>query len=262
MNQLRTGLVSVTFRPLPPQRVVELARRAKLDAIEWGGDVHVPHGDVARAREVRTMTLDAGLAVAAYGSYYRAGVSEADGLPFERVLESAVQLAAPTVRVWAGNKGSADSSPDDRQRVADDLRRIAGLAVGASVTVSLEYHANTLTDTVESARALLDEVPHPNLLTLWQPPNNQPVEHCVASLRSVLGRLGNVHVFHWTGAQNERRPLAEGEDRWRQYLDVLTRGGTPRFVLMEFVQGDSPEQFLRDAVTLRQWTDAMGKRPS
>src|SRR4051812_3410864 len=143
MNQLRTGLVSITFRALPPERVVELVRQAKLDAIEWGGDVHVPHGDVARAREVRTMTLDAGLAVAAYGSYYRAAVSESDGPPFARVLESAVQLAAPTIRVWAGNRASADASADDRQRVADDLRRIADLAAAANVTVSLEYHANT-----------------------------------------------------------------------------------------------------------------------
>src|SRR3954469_7051647 len=110
MNQLRTGLVSVTFRPLSPQHVVELVRQAKLDAIEWGGDIHVPHGDVAAAREVWTMTLDAGLAVAAYGSYYRAGVSETDGLPFARVLETAVQLAAPTIRVWAGSKASGESS--------------------------------------------------------------------------------------------------------------------------------------------------------
>src|SRR4051812_49693737 len=111
MNQLRTGLVSVTFRALGPQQVVELVRQANLDAIEWGGDIHVPHGDTARAREVRTMTLDAGLAVAAYGSYYRAAVSDADGLPFARVLETAVALEAPTIRVWAGNKASADSSP-------------------------------------------------------------------------------------------------------------------------------------------------------
>jgi len=256
MNQetLSTGLVSVTFRGLEPRRIVELVRQTGLNAIEWGGDIHVPHGDVTRAREVREMTRDAGLAVAAYGSYFRAGISDAEGLPFERVLETAVELGAPTVRVWAGNKASADASAEDRRRVADDLRRTVTLAAAAGVTVSLEYHANTLTDTIDSARALLDDVPA--LRTLWQPPNHEPVEHCVASLNSVLDRLTNVHVFHWSGPTKDRRPLSEGEPRWRQYFDVLRAHGGARSALLEFVRDDSPEQFLADAATLKDWVAA------
>ena len=39
-----SSLCSVTFRALTPEEVLELAARAELDAIEWGGDVHVPCG--------------------------------------------------------------------------------------------------------------------------------------------------------------------------------------------------------------------------
>ena len=48
----RTGLVSVTFRKLTPEKIIELVSEAGLNAIEWGGDVHVPHGDLKRAAEV------------------------------------------------------------------------------------------------------------------------------------------------------------------------------------------------------------------
>ena len=44
---------------------------------------------------------EAGLAIAAYGSYYR--VEHDDPAPFEPVLATAVELGAPTVRVWAGS---------------------------------------------------------------------------------------------------------------------------------------------------------------
>jgi hypothetical protein len=51
----------VTFRSLEPAEIVKLADRAGLDGIEWGGDVHVPHGDVTKASEVYKMTSSMGL---------------------------------------------------------------------------------------------------------------------------------------------------------------------------------------------------------
>ena len=65
---ITTGLLSVTFRKLTPPEIVGLVRQAGLAGIEWGGDIHVPHGNLDRAREVRQMTLDAGITIAAYGS--------------------------------------------------------------------------------------------------------------------------------------------------------------------------------------------------
>ena len=98
MSLLIPGLVSITFRPLSPQELIKLVAEAGLKAIEWGGDIHVPHGDVSRAQEVGRQTTEAGLSVAAYGSYYRLGVSEAAGLAFEQVLDSAVEDASRMIR--------------------------------------------------------------------------------------------------------------------------------------------------------------------
>jgi len=43
------GLVSVTFRQLTVPEIGELATECGLQAVEWGGDVHVPPGDFAAA---------------------------------------------------------------------------------------------------------------------------------------------------------------------------------------------------------------------
>ena len=106
-TKIKKGLLTVSFRQLAPQAIVDLVKEAQLACIEWGGDVHVPHGDIAAAEATAAMTVEAGLEVAAYGSYYRTGVSEDDGLAFQSVLNSAIALGAPSIRVWAGNTARA-----------------------------------------------------------------------------------------------------------------------------------------------------------
>ncbi|MCU0501364.1 MAG: sugar phosphate isomerase/epimerase [Anaerolineae bacterium] len=233
---IRGGLVSITFRKLHSREVVDLMTRTNLIGIEWGGDVHVPHGEIALARDVARMTRDAGLLVAAYGSYYRVGVSEADGLAFERVLESAMALGAPTVRVWAGNRGSADADASYR----------------------------ALTDTNVSARRLLEEVGHPNVRTYWQPPVAMSPAECLAGLAAVSGYLSNAHVFQWEAAAltdaADRRPLAEGVAVWRQYLERIAATDRDHFAMIEFVREDAPEQFLADARVLSAWLAELDDR--
>lgn len=247
------GLVSITFRKLAPAEVAALVKKAGLRGIEWGGDVHVPHGDLGRAREVRELTLEHGLATAAYGSYYRAGQSESNGMPFARVLETAVELGAPTIRVWPGGAGSDTVDEEARWKVIEDLRRIAGLAAKAGVTITTEFHAGTLTDTNESAAKLLVETDHPNLFTGWQPHNGESTDECVDGLRAVLPRVSTIHVFHWWPTAAERHPLADGKARWDAFWPLLRQAPGDRHALLEFVKGDEPAAFLRDAATLREW---------
>ncbi|MCC6416536.1 MAG: sugar phosphate isomerase/epimerase [Opitutaceae bacterium] len=246
------GLVSVTFRKLPPERIVALVRQAGLRGIEWGGDIHVPHGELGRAREVGEITREAGLEVTAYGSYYRAARSEDEGLPFQQVLATALELGAPVVRVWAGTVGSAMADEEARWRVAADLRRIAGLAAKAGVRVATEFHGGTLTDTNESTNQLLLEADHPNLFTYWQPLTGMTDEICLQALGQLAPRLSHLHVFHWRTPQ-ERLALAEGAARWKKFLAAARRAPGDRGAMLEFVPDDEPENFLRDAATLLAW---------
>jgi len=83
---MKTGLCSITFRKHSVDEVIDFAKSAELDGIEWGGDVHVPPGDLELARSVREKTEAAGLTIPSYGSYYRCND---DTEPFSDVLDTA-----------------------------------------------------------------------------------------------------------------------------------------------------------------------------
>lgn len=246
MNDIATGLVSVTFRKLPPREIVSLVTQSGLGGIEWGGDVHVPHGDLATARAVGRMTRAAGLRVLAYGSYYRCRDQE----PFEPVLETAMALGAPLIRIWAGQLGSAEADVAYRAMVIEQSRRAVALAAQHGIALAYEFHGNTLTDTKDSALALLHDVP--NMRTLWQPPHDVSEAERLDGLRAVLPWLANLHIFHWHTPDRTRLPLGDGADLWRQRLKMVASTRRSIAALLEFVRDDDPEQFLRDAAVLRQ----------
>ena len=248
---VKTGLVSITFRKLGVEELIEIVSKAGLDGIEWGGDVHVPHGDVEKAREVKKMSSDAGLEVAAYGSYYRLACE--NELSFEDVLETAVALGAPVIRVWAGNKGSAKADEAWWSAVVQESRKIASLAEEKGIKVAYEYHDNTLTDTDISAIRLLEEVNHPNMITYWQPPHKKSVEERIKSIKSISKYLNNIHVFYWT--QNGKRlkhPLQDAKEDWVKYLQIAKNFNDEVYAMLEFVKGDKLEQFYEDAAVLKE----------
>ena len=255
------GLVSVSFRKWTPEVIVREVVSSGLRAIEWGGDVHVPHGNLSVAKSVGAATRDAGLSVAAYGSYYRLAASESQGLSWQAVLDTARALGAPMIRVWAGMLGSSDPRADEAHwaAVAADAARIAAEAEAAGVRVCFEYHGGVLTDGLAATRRLLHRAGHPGLLVNWQPQHHLVTTVGLEELRAFSGRLANLHVFSWIGGGWDKRPLATLEDRWLLYLREALKaplvsesgGGThPRHALLEFLPFETPEDLRRDAVTL------------
>ncbi len=124
MSAFVPGLCSVTMRHLGVEEVAKIAAECGLGAIEWGGDVHVPPGDAAAAHRARTASLAAGLDCASYGSYL---LADHDREPdtIARVLDTAVELGAPNVRVWtpfgiepgaSETNAVVDALDDDRRR--------------------------------------------------------------------------------------------------------------------------------------------------
>lgn len=252
-SPLLPGLCSVTLRALDVDAVARIAGECGLRAVEWGADVHVPPGDDPAARRAVAASAAAGIAVTSYGSYlFAGGVEPRDAwLP---VLSTAGSLGASTVRVWAPfGHGSA---PDG---YADALAACASDAAAAGLALALEFHGGTATATVAGVRALLDTVAVPNLFTYWQPPYWRGPTDAAADTAEVgaLGdRLAHVHVYEWAGAE-DRRPLAEGADRWPAALAAAAAVPTafpgPRVALLEFVAGDDPDRLRLDAATLHAW---------
>lgn len=249
---IKPGLVSVTFRQLSPREIVLLAKETELKAIEWGGDIHVPAGQLDTAREVGKMTRSAGLEIEGYGSYYRAGMGD-PALPFESVLETAAALGAPRIRIWPGTLGSEATAVEQREKVIRDIAQCAEMCRERSIALALEFHANTLTDSTDSTLRLMREIDHDAVRLYWQPPNGMPCEKALEGLQSLLPWIDHVHVFQWEVQEGKivRKPLEEGSPVWRRYLDALK--GTERWALLEFVPDNDPENLRRDATVLRNW---------
>ena len=247
-----TGLTSITFRQLTVGQIVELVQQSGLDGIEWGGDVHVKPGEEALAREVGDRTRQAGLQVLSYGSYLHVDGPEHIAEDFKPVLQSALALSAPVIRVWPGGRepDRADEAYYDRN--AEALRIIGEMAGQHGLTVATEYHRGTLTQNAESAQKLMQRIDSPYVKTYWQPnPDITAADnrHEAAAMRPYLA---NVHVFCWTKG-NERHPLAQGDADWRAYLQALELDPQRQHAIIEFVKDDSPARFLEDAETLRRW---------
>ena len=253
MTEFVPGLVSVTFRQKTPEEVIVLAAQAGAIWLEWGGDIHVPPGDLAGAHTVGAMTREAGLVNAAYGSYYRVGAPPSPENDFAQTLASAKALGAPVIRVWAGQKSSADVGEAERGAILRDSQRICDMADMEDITVATEFHGGTLTDTVESTLKFIAETDRPNLRTLWQPLDSATPARRRWELEQLAPWLAHLHVYH--GQPGNPGPLALGEAEWSACLKALMPLDRPIGMLLEFVQEAVPEQFLADAAVLRGWLD-------
>jgi len=243
-----TGLVSATFRDLPPTEIIRLVREANLDGIEWSADIHCPPDNPDNAKEIARQTYENGLKIISYGSYYWAG----KGDDFTNILNTAIILQTDNIRIWAGADyiPSKDVDEETRAKITADIRNIAKMAAEHGISISLEYHCNTLTDTLASAIRLLQDVNMENVYTYWQKLDGLSLEENLHSLQTLaqLKKLKNLHVFSHI-SYNERQPFSKGADEWVQYIPAV-KSCNPA-LLFEFVKGDSPEQLIEDAKFLK-----------
>jgi len=237
-----TGLVSVTFRELKPLDIVRLTKESGLDGIEWGGDIHCPPDNAQAASEISALMAQNELTSISYGSYYQVGSFGR----FDHILNTAVKLGAKNIRVWAGDTASIEAGADIWKSVTEDSQRIADMALSFGITISYEYHNDTLADSLDSVLLLINKVNRGNIYTYWQPPINSDVEDNLKSIQELvkMSKLKNLHIFTLDGST--RLPL--NADIWIRYA----RAASPcePALLLEFVKGDSIQQLLDDAKAL------------
>lgn len=252
---LKTGLVSISFRNLSTDEIIYMVSMAGLDAIEWGGDIHVPHGNIIKAREVKKSCEISQIECQSYGSYYRVGEYEDYKSEFKKVLDCAIELDSEIIRVWAGNKPTFEADKDYWNKIVDELRKICDMADYEGMNIGLEYHSNTLTDNSTDTLKLLALTNADNLSTYWQPPVGLSLEENLHDIRILKNYISNIHTFTWNN--RERLLLSAGYDSWNEYLKLLNKW-KPRYCMLEFVLDDKTENFYRDAVTLKKLTEKFG----
>ena len=223
---MKKGLVSISIRKETPERIIEMMKKTKLTEIEWGGDVHVPHGDIETAKRVGKLTREAGLNVSSYGSYY---YCLPDSPNFDDVIASAVALETDLIRVWAGKTDHEEATQEEREAIYENLRIAVEKAAKHNITVATEFHRKSLTNSCEGTVEMLKNVP--GLKTYWQPRVFGVLEDECNEIITLGKNIVNAHVGlseGWTGVSLSTDPA-----RVKKYIDTLNEYSDARAILLE-----------------------------
>ena len=239
----KVGLVSVSFRPLSVEEIIAAAKLTNLTHIEWGSDIHAPHFALENLEQISNLCKENGISCS-YGTYFRFGRDSVDELlPY---IQAAKVLNAKILRVWCGTKGSNKHSEVELKQIYADCKAAAKLAEQEGVVLGLECHNWTLTDTKESALALMQEVDSHAFQMFWQPNQFKSIEENLEYAKLLAPYVICIHAFNWE--QDKKYPLALAKDVWVKYLKPFNRN-IP--VLLEFMPDDKIESLQEESNALQ-----------
>lgn len=241
-----TGVVSVSFRHLTQEEILQGMVKAGLKNIEWGSDVHAPCTDDARLAELVELMKKYDITCSSYGTYFRLGITPIEELP--NYLKAAKKLGTNIVRIWAGRKQVKEQTPAYRQELIQLARQAAKMAEEEGVILCTECHRGYITEKAEYALELMEGVKSPNFRTYWQPNPDVSDEENIAYIRMLKPYIQHIHVFYWPN--NVRVSLENGIPNWKQYMKEFE--GEEKTLLLEFVYDGQITTLPAEAGFLRQ----------
>jgi len=245
---LQSGLVSISFRELTTDQIIEIVKKANLYSIEWGGDIHLPPDNLLKAKRVYEKCKSNGILTPSYGSYYKLGTYKDYISHFKDVLNIALALNSKTIRIWAGIKSFQEYNQVELDTIIKEGKEICELANKHNISLSLEFHSNTITDSAINTLNIINLINKPNLFSYWQPPVNSIIEDNINDIIRLLPKISNIHVFNWEN--RNRLPLEKGYNAWKKYFSYLN--DKDRYCMLEFIKDDSEAQFYKDAKILKE----------
>ena len=254
-SNFRAGVASVTLRQHAFVNFMKHVVKTGLSCIEWGSDIHAPYNDLEKAAAIAYEMRANNLSAASYGSYYKLGDLPFDQIKsknlFGMILSAAKVLGAPMIRVWGGERASKFIDAGIRRSIIDDAVAVAETAKKDNIDISVEYHQNTITDTVESALGFIRDVRNSggdNVYLYWQMNHLLDFTGNKHELTQVLPFLSNIHVQAREG--DARLMLAEQKHHWEEYIEIVKSTGRKHDFLIEFTKNDNPDNLAEDAKTL------------
>lgn len=245
------GFTSVSLRKYSVEEVVDAAKKANADYIEWGTDVHVKTPEDARL--AKKLCDEAGIAVRSLGSYYRIGSFDREA--WSNVCECARITGAEYIRTWLGTKGSKSTSAKEYEKLLEDARLCCDEAAKYGLTVSNECHHDTYNDETEATLKFLADAGRDNLKTYYQ-----------SWYRDEAGdkdKLYKIFPFvtdaHISFSEMEKFQMLHKKDREfiNKILLWLKDLGFDGGLTIEFTKGDKADNLICDTERLRElWEKA------
>ncbi len=247
MNYFKLGLCSVTFRKKTAEEVVEIAKKAGVGYIEWGGDVHVKSID--GARKAKELCDNAGIKISSYGSYFNC--ADYDENKWIGVCKIAKEMSAASVRVWLGKKDSEKTSDSEYESLIINTKKMCDIAAEYGLTVCPECHGNTYNNNTDAFLRFAGELNKDNFKTYFQSRYFR-MDYDLDRIDRTFDFTENVHVSY---RDLKREQMFRKKDK--NYLDTLLRKLIEKqfdgIVMVEFVERDSEKVFYRDVEKLKSY---------
>lgn len=269
---MRLSLCTITFRHhlISLDEIATFARTNGFDGIElWG--VH------ARSLEHRTdrngeWLAALGLSVPMLSDYLPL---EADPVELRRRMFALIRMArrwqARKIRTFAGSKGSAATSEEERRVIATRLRELSALAADHGLTLLAETHPNTIADCGTSTLRLIEDVGHDafginfDTLHVWEGGDDPVAFHRAIQphvrhyhfknirAREDLSVFEPANVYSPAGRREGMTRLFEGTVDYQPFLEELAGDGSVEASL-EWFGADCMEVLRHDRRMLAETT--------
>ena len=245
MRNFKAGLVSVSFRGLTPEAIMNLMKESNLGYIEWGSDVHAKPDDIDTLKSIADMQRDMGIECSSYGTYFRIGVNKTEEI--YDYINAAKILGTDTLRLWCSDKSASKFTDEEKKALFEECRRLAEIAEEEKVILCMECHINTFTDSIESSLELMEETASPAFRMYYQPNQYKTEKENLCYASKISEYTTNIHVFNWK--EKEKYPLSEAKEIWTEYLKNFDG---ERYLLLEFMPDGKEESLITEANTLRE----------
>ncbi|MBR3802257.1 MAG: sugar phosphate isomerase/epimerase [Clostridia bacterium] len=245
MNSFKLGLCSVTFRKKSVAQVVQIAKKAGIGYIEWGGDIHVK--SIEDARIVKSICDNEGIKISSYGSYFNS--LEYDEAQWTEICEIAEAMGASSIRIWLGKKDSEETSDREYNTLLKNTKKMCDIAKKYSLLVCPECHDNTFNNNTDAFLRIRNDLKKDNFKTYFQSRYCR-MEYDLDRIDRTFDFIENIHVSY---RDLKKEQMFKNKDKYYidKLLDKLSSKGFDGIVMVEFVDFDSESVLYKDVEKLR-----------
>ncbi len=247
MGNLKIGVASVTFREKTVEQVIEIAKSADVNYIEWGGDIHVKSLD--EARKAKELCDKNNITISSYGSYYTVGSK--DKSEWKKICRIANTMGASSVRVWLGKKDSEKTSEEEYETLVSDLKSMCSVAKEYDLLVCPECHDNTFNNSTDAIIKLKNELNADNFKTYFQSRYFR-FDYDIDRIERTYSFIENVHVSY---RDLKKEQLFRKKDKLylHRLLEKFVSMNFDGIVMVEFVDDSSEIVFANDVNKLKSY---------
>lgn len=231
-----------------PEDCVRVASELGMEGIDWittyGRD----------PKELKKMSLDAGLTVAAHTFFFREKELDQLDTIAKRSMDDACELGAPVIMIVPAPFAGVTDPAENRSRWAEILKKVAPLAAERNLVMSMENFPGAASPIVTADDFYALKAMVPELKLTFDNGNAASGEDQIASLKRCFADVVHVHFKDWDivddaqegyrlmrdGKYYRAALIGEGKVDSRATLKTLEELGYDGFINIEYENNKYP----------------------